>query len=213
MATQPLDPDVEQLLVELRSDDAERRKAALKKIAKSKVCNAKIDGVTWTMARMDPDSSVRYWADKALLAIAAAKPILLPSSSIAYLPAKAVEPPASAPAPRSPAKPVKPLSRPAKIVQFTIGQVGWFVLNYVWWRAMGLYILPKPVPYHYSDAGPDFSSLDLYLRLLIIEIVINLIVVIVLAFKWRWVAFGMLIPTMAIIAIASLAFIVVLHFG
>ena len=115
MAAQPPDSEIENLLAELRSEDAAQRKAALDQIGKSKVQNNEIVDIIKTQAQADPDEMVRYWAKQTLMAIGA-----VPASMVSA-------------ASSNVAKPARVWSRNEKIRDFLIGMVGWYVVNGAVW--------------------------------------------------------------------------------
>ena len=156
MAVQHPDPDIERLLVELRSDDPNRRQAAAEEIATRKLRNDEIIKELRANAFSDTNEYARQAAEHALLSL-----------GVNVSPA-----PASAPKVGSPAKAVEPLSRRSKIVQFTIGFVGWYLINF------SIYAVT-------SSGGQGIGSVYIVFPA-------NVIVLIVLAFKRRWVALGML---------------------
>lgn len=164
METQPPDPEIEKLFAELRSGDPIRQRAAAEKIAERKVLNAEIISVIKTLAQTHPDATVRYWADQSLTMSGATKLSLVPGPHSVSSSAKVVE----------------PLSRRAKIVQFTIGFVGWYVVNGAIWLGLA------------KQGGTPF----------IVVLPINLIVLIFLALTWRWVALGLLSAMVLNIAIS-----------
>jgi hypothetical protein len=158
MSAQPPEPGIEQLLIELRSDDGDRRKAAAEKIAELRLSNEEIINVLRAIAWTDAVKPARKAAANALKSLG--------------VPLGAAPPgPAWRPAPAAP-KAGEPLSRRAKIVQFTGGFVGWYLVNF------GIYAVT-------SAGGKGFTAA-------IVIFPANIIVLIILAYKRRWVALGML---------------------
>ena len=155
MSAQPPDAEIEKLLEELHSDAAFRRKAAAEKIAELRLSNEEVINALKTMAEADAVRPVRKAAVNALKSLNS--PLL---AKFAML-----------------------LSRRSKITQFTIGFVGWFLVN------VGLAFLwggPSLAKYgQVYGPGPGVS-----IGLLLFPA--NILLFFILVRVWRWVALGML---------------------
>ena len=114
MATQLPDPDIEKLLAELRSDDANRRQAALGTIAERKLRNDEIIDITQELAKTDPDEMVRNQASQALMAIGAAEQLPVSGARVG-------------------SQPVRQWSRNEIIRDLLVGFVGWYAANGLVW--------------------------------------------------------------------------------
>ena len=181
MATQPPDPEIEKLLAELRSDAAFRRIAAAENIAQLGLNSAEVVDALKAVAETDAVIPVRQAAVNALKSLS--------EPPIARRPSP----------PKLPATPAKPVSRRAKIVQFTIGFVGWYALNWVAWFAWGA---QKPGFTLQGNAVESYGLLGLCLW------PANVLAPIILAVPrpGRWIALGL------VAAIAS-NFIIALIIG
>ena len=113
MSGQP--PEIEKLLIELRSEEAYRRKAAAEEVAALGLKDEQIITALETVAAQDPNRYVKSAAEAALIALGVKVPEKPPA-------APKIVPP--------------PLSTAAKRREFMIGFVGWWVVNGALWLGL-----------------------------------------------------------------------------
>lgn len=168
MTTQPSNLDVAHLLAELRSSDFDRRLAAVKSLAAAKVDTDEVIAALKSAAETDASAYVREAAHSALNALG----------------------PAGGALEEDPAPPMTgQLTRNDKIRELVIGFVGWNLIS-------GLIIvtgyLVSLMFFIFLMLGFSTPILEVVAWLPTLFLLANPIVLIVLAFRRRWVAVGML---------------------
>ena len=116
MAEQTSEETIPQLLKELQSTDAYRRKSAAESLAALQTSNDQIANALRSAAANDPNRFVKQAAQEALIALGLEAPMV------------------SKPSPSPASK--KELSRNEKIRDFSIGFVGWWAINGIIWAGV-----------------------------------------------------------------------------
>jgi len=177
LVTQPPDPDIEHLLAELRSDDPARRKAAAEAVEQRGLRVDELDQALKRNALNDPNQYARQAAEQALVSLG----VIAPPVSAARAAAAWFQ------------------SHQAKIVQFTMGFVGWFVINGILWFlasgniTLGLVLFPANLVVLILVARRRQSAALGMLSAIAVNLVIALIIGIAIA-GWCFIPFFTPLP-------------------